>query len=76
MNLDEPYQCAHAEYVRLAIIAMRQARTYADLLDWWTSEKPNRDKYKLSPDQWPGLDLKLAFDETRMNLKGTSNASV
>jgi hypothetical protein len=71
MKLDEPFKSAHAEYVRLAILAMRIAQNEADLIDWWKAEQSNRAKYNLTPTQWPGLDLKQAFDEKRRNLKGT-----
>lgn len=60
-----------AAYVDAAISAMRFAKTYDDLIEWWKHEKSNRDKWRLSPNQDPGLKLKEAFDRKRTELKGT-----
>lgn len=48
-------------YVDAAIIALNTASDYESLMRWWKEEKPNRDKYNLSPRQSPGLDLLEAF---------------
>lgn len=69
MNCDEPYQNPAAEYVRLAILVLQKATSTADLIDWWFAEKDNRVKWKLSPHQWPGLDLKQAFEAKRTELR-------
>lgn len=69
MDCSKPYQCAHVEYVRLAILALRKAKSTNDLIQWWFSEKDNRDKYRLSAEQWPGLDLKEEFEAKRKELR-------
>lgn len=55
-------------YVRAAIVVMQKATTYDDLMEWWKAELPNRKKYKLSEHQWPGRDLKIAYDKRRKEL--------
>lgn len=64
---------AAAEYVAAAISAMRVAATEDDLINWWKDEKRNRDLLKLTPSDWPGLDLLSAFQARRIKLKGTEN---
>lgn len=56
-------------YVYLAIEAMKVARNYDDLVEWWKGEQIRRRKYELSPEAGPGLRLKRAFDDTRRKLK-------
>jgi hypothetical protein len=57
------------EYVTAAIAVMKVAETEADLIEWWKGEKPNRDRMKLNPETWPGLDLLSAFRACRIKLK-------
>ena len=64
-----------AIYVDCAIAVIKMAHDEADLIKWWKGEKPNREKYRLSPTQFPGEKLKQAFDLKRTQLKGTSNGT-
>lgn len=59
------------EYVRLAIMVMKWAPSYDDLLQWWKEEKPNREKWRLSPVQDPGRKLLEAFNSKRNELMET-----
>lgn len=58
-----------AAYVRMAIAAINVADSHDVLLTWWDDERANRAKWHLSPNQWPGQDLKEAFNKRRNELK-------
>lgn len=60
-----PAASSAVEYVKLATQAMKQAKSKKELIDWWAAEKPNRDKHKLKPDDGPGLDLVMAFEDQK-----------
>ena len=60
---------AAAIYVRTAIAAMKMAQTEADLIEQWKGEQENRALLKLTPKEWPGLDLLAAFEAQRITLK-------
>lgn len=65
-----------AAYVRMAIAAIQVADDHNVLVTWWHDERANRAKWHLSPNQWPGQDLKEAFDKRRTELKGNTNANL
>lgn len=52
-------------YVALAKTAITGAKTKQSLIDWWAAEKPNRDKHKLKPNEGPGLDLVMAYNDKK-----------
>lgn len=56
-------------YVYGAIAVMNTAKTYSELVAWWFEEKPNREKYRLSPNQPPGSTLLIQFNQKRAALK-------
>jgi len=56
-------------YVELSIAVINRETDYDALIEWWKSERDNRAKWHLSADQWPGYDLKKAFDEKRRSIK-------
>lgn len=56
-------------YVNAAIAIMKMAKTESELIELWRGEQANRALLRLTPNEWPGLDLQSAFNASRIKLK-------
>jgi hypothetical protein len=63
-------QARHAKaYVQAAKNAILTAKNESDLKSWWSAEKPNRDRFKLSASEGLGLELVEAYGDRKAHLQ-------